>query len=491
MEASDHVQQNAAAAPQADNFNRTELYNGMGAKSNDMGGKTNDMAAKPGDMGGKTNDMAAGANNTGAKTNDMSGGKKEPDSIDFSKAPDIYGGKGDSSAQPTGLSQGDHKKDAPGDVKAQGPSNTEAPHGRFGEPKEKAPTPDKTGVIKPSGDANDKSGTMTPEQLQDQTQRTGPQTDSSGPSDIKAAVPNNNPLPNDQVLSTQQNGKTTDVSSYSGADNQLTNYKLNDSGDVTSRATTDLNTNKTDTVTYGSDGHQTSRQVSEPGKPTQDMPTDPNEQVTSTVGQDGKVQSINTSTSDSSSKINLNDDGKPTSVDTYKDGQGSAATKTHETLDGNGRPTKTETTNINEQGRVQSEETNDGNKKTTVTYDDKHQPSRIDTSTPQGESSDTFGPQGTASAWAGNDGQTRSEVDRPDGSKYKQETAPHTTTTTETRPGGITRTTRTGDYQSSQRVDNPRTGEWELRSQNNQNGTIKRQSGDSGLGIQTTAEYPI
>jgi len=472
IEAPERVQHTEKPASHGDNINRTELYNAMGSKPNNMGGKTNDRV--------------------------VGGGKNESGVIDFNKAPDIYGGKGDSPVQQVGLSGGDHKAPSPAEATApKAPpidnSITQAPEGKYGMPKEQTlgPARDKDGVIKPS--TPEKGGIMSPQEMQNQRSRGGPQTDSTGREDIKAPVANDNQLPNHQVLSQQTNGKTTDVSSYSGADNKLTSYKLNENGDVTSRATTDLSTNKTDTVKFGSDGRAVSRQVSEPGKPTQDLPVDPKEQVISSVGQDGKVQSIDTTNPDGSSKINLNSDGKPVSIDTEKLGSDFSSTKVHENLDGKGVPTSTVTKNYDSNGRLSSDETNNGTDKVKTTYDGNRGISQIDKHTPTSDTSDKFGPTGTATAYRGADGRQITDVKNNDGSSFHHDANPsaHTDETKATTKDGSTFETKETDGYLTARARDGVTKDWAQKRINKANGTVERQYGGEGWGPTTSVEHSI
>jgi hypothetical protein len=470
IEAPERVQHTEKPASHGDNLNRTELYNAMGTKPSNMGGKANDRAA--------------------------AGGKGESGVIDFSKAPDIYGGKGDSPVQQVGLS-GDHKTQSPTDAavpKAPPTDNsvTQAPEGKYGVPKEQTPAPAiKDGVIKPN--TAEKGSVMSPQEMQNQKDRGGPQTDSTGRQEIKAPVANDNQLPNHQVLSQQTNGKTTDVSSYSGADNKLTNYKLNENGDVTSRATTDLGTNKTDTVKFGSDGRAVSRQVSEPGKPTQDLPVDPKEQVISSVGQDGKVQSIDTTNPDGSSHINLNSDGKPVSIDTEKQGSDFSSTKVHENLDGKGTPTSTVTKNYDASGRLSSDETNNGTDKVKTTYDSNRGISQIDKHTPTSNTSDKFSPTGTATAYRGPDGRQITDVKNNDGSTFHHDDNPgaHTDETKITAKDGSTFETKETDLYQTARARDGVTKDWAQKRINKANGTVERQYGGEGWGPTTSVEHSI
>jgi|GEM_PF-4076708 len=455
MDSSDNVQQSDRVNTQPDNFNRAELYNG--ANTQNQG----DMSA--GRQAGQNN----GVNS---------------DHIDFSQAGDIYGGK----AQQTGLSTGDHNKnnsDAAQGNGADSQNNSNQNLDRFGRSTEAKPDIPKDGVINPN--VQNDGSEMSTTDMMERKGRTGPITEGQ-PREAEKPTPSQNQegvKQSDRVLTNSENGQTSEVSSYTADNNTLTNYQLNNNGDVASRTTTDLNSNNTDTVKFDQNGRAESRQVSENGGPAHDAPVDSKEQVNTIVGTDGKVKAIESSSPDGTSKISLDENGKPASTDreTYN-ADGSRDTR-HENFNANGSPRNTESKHYDENGRMRTAETSDGvnNKKTT--YDENRQVTQEDASHPSFNSSTKYTDEGKATVTESSNGHKSIDVERKDHSSVHSEYDPETRSsrTEEKFADGSRRTTSESSREKNTDVRDGVSGAWGKETVDKNTGKTTRQYGLPGM----------
>jgi hypothetical protein len=472
-----NIRQTADVGRQTDNFNRTDLYNGLGNQGGAGG------AAKPGDVGA----AKGGVNQPGGD-------------IDFNKAGNIYGaqaqnaGMSGSSKESQGPGTGDSATRQPGQQGQQFPEDQkgqDSQKDRFGRMSDEAKADHQGGVAK-IDDAPQGKDNMSPNEMEARRdQKDQPFNDGQATDLPSRPVTPEEPASNDRTLATVKDGKTNDVSSYDTKNNKLTDYKLDNNGDVASRTTTDFNNNSTDNTNFGPDGRATSRQVSQDGGPAQDAPTDPHEQVSSIVGQDGKVQSIESTRPDGSDKISLGADGKPTSTDSTQVNENQSSTQTHTNLNDDGTTNTTSTKNYEANGRLRTSTTEDHGYEKTETYNG--QVTRTDENSEYRRESTVNTPDGTATATLNPDGTKELSSKGTDGSstKWKQdgETGKETATSVDNQ-GNIH---QSEDFEGRRKdiYKEKATGDWGFSNTNKNTNTSKKGFGGPGYQTNEWVEHQI
>ncbi len=113
----------------------------------------------------------------------------------------------------------------------------------------------------------------------------------------------------DKAISEVNDGKVSKASVYSSRDGKSTRYDFNDQGRVVGRMESGGNLKQDEYTGFGKDGKATDRTQIGPGNKRTAVPFDKSERVQTTMGEDGKVSSVQTSTKDASAKVEFDGQG--------------------------------------------------------------------------------------------------------------------------------------------------------------------------------------
>lgn len=465
-----------------DEFNRKELYQGASEVRSTAQKNSSIVTERPGVHGHHLDFASAGDIYApkGVNTmNGMLGDKARVERIGLSGTSSQS--QNDSTAAPSDASKKPEDKGAE----------------KFDDTDGSAKPVPKDGIVRPGVDLPGRE--YTPDDMRRMKDRQGPRDENGNFSPEKPQQVQEKPSDagsgklGDRIVSSQENGKPSEVSSFDAKNNTLTNYSFGADGHVDGRTVTDLNKNTVDSIKYDENSMPVSHKVSNDGKPAQDAPIDnKTPRVFNTLNPDGSLKSLEENAPGSQTRINVDSNTQALSkdVDTFRpDGSSS---QVHQDFDGYGKAKAAKTTNLDKDGKLKETITESPYSTTIDKYGANN---KLVESAEHSEGRDSltrFTDKGKATAARTSDGSRELDIQNNDGSRQKYVSNPslHMSGSYERTVDGSTHQITDDATGHTETVVDGKSGVW-ARSNRNKGGLIEKSWGQSGKVFETFSERQL